>query len=441
MSRAKNVLSGAVAIAIAAAVLPASAGAAVIRVTTTADQFAVNDGQCALREAVHAANIDAAGPPPTGCETGGGGPDTIIVPPGSYLLNSGIGDDTNFGGDLDFTEPDPGEGTFVQGAGPGPTIIDQAPADRVMHVFNGATVTFTGLTIQGGNAATGGGGLLMGGGSSVTFINSLFADNDADNGGGIRVNDGSLFVQNSTVSGNRALSGNGGGIHNPGGSVSLTNVTVSANTASANGGGVEGSVGTINSIIAANAAAAGPDCAGTLSTNSNGGHNLIGNIAGCTYAALASDKIGANPKLGPLADNGGRSRTHALLAGSSAIDSGSAVFKPPNDQRYLLRSGLPDMGAYERVLCGKVAVNRIGTSGSETLVGTAGADGILGFDGKDKLKGLAGKDALCGGRGKDTLIGGSGNDSLYGEAGPDKLVGGKGRDRLRGGAGRDVQKQ
>jgi hypothetical protein len=40
--------------------------------------------------------------------------------------------------------------------------------------------------------------------------------------------------------------------------------------------------------------------------------------------------ITATPQLGPLADNGGPTRTHALLTGSPAIDAGdpSIVFNP-----------------------------------------------------------------------------------------------------------------
>jgi len=57
----------------------------------------------------------------------------------------------------------------------------------------------------------------------------------------------------------------------------------------------------------------------------------------------------ANPKLGPLADNGGPTMTMALLAGSPAIDSGAAAGAPATDQRGVPRpqGSRVDMGAYE----------------------------------------------------------------------------------------------
>src|SRR3970282_626777 len=55
--------------------------------------------------------------------------------------------------------------------------------------------------------------------------------------------------------------------------------------------------------------------------------------------------------LGPLANNGGPPQTHALLAGSPAIDAGSPDCPPPaTDQRGVARPQGPacDIGAYER---------------------------------------------------------------------------------------------
>jgi hypothetical protein len=62
-----------------------------------------------------------------------------------------------------------------------------------------------------------------------------------------------------------------------------------------------------------------------------------------------SDKPGSNPLLGPLADNGGPTQTHALLEGSPAIDAGENAGCPAEDQRGVARplgNGC-DMGAYE----------------------------------------------------------------------------------------------
>ena len=55
-------------------------------------------------------------------------------------------------------------------------------------------------------------------------------------------------------------------------------------------------------------------------------YNLIG-TGNATMSPLNAfnqpgDQVGVNPLLGPLADNGGPTMTHALLAGSPAIDAG-----------------------------------------------------------------------------------------------------------------------
>jgi hypothetical protein len=57
------------------------------------------------------------------------------------------------------------------------------------------------------------------------------------------------------------------------------------------------------------------------------GHNLIGAAGGFAGAfAQAGDQTGvADAMLGPLAGNGGPTRTHALLAGSPAIDAGTCT--------------------------------------------------------------------------------------------------------------------
>jgi len=83
----------------------------------------------------------------------------------------------------------------------------------------------------------------------------------------------------------------------------------------------------------------------------------------------SANVIGANPQLVALAFNGGPTRTHALLAGSPAIDSGSNPFALQTDQRgdgFARVSGsAADMGAYE----GSVAV----PPGSPAITGIAPA--------------------------------------------------------------------
>ena len=117
-----------------------------------------------------------------------------------------------------------------------------------------------------------------------------------------------------------------------------------------------------NTIIANNVDAGGeaPDCTGQISSQ---GYNLVQNPAGCALIGGPGDITGEDPKLGPLANNGGPTQTRALLRGSPAIDAGNPA--PPGsggaacearDQRGVDRpqdgdaDGVAtcDMGAFER---------------------------------------------------------------------------------------------
>lgn len=53
-------------------------------------------------------------------------------------------------------------------------------------------------------------------------------------------------------------------------------------------------------------------------------NTIVANHASCNLVA-PSDIQNANPLLGPLASNGGSTPTHALQAGSPAIDAGTAT--------------------------------------------------------------------------------------------------------------------
>jgi hypothetical protein len=85
------------------------------------------------------------------------------------------------------------------------------------------------------------------------------------------------------------------------------------------------------------------------------GHNLLDDTpAGdADHAAVAGDLRNTNPLLAALADNGAPTPTHALLAGSPAIDAGDPAFSAPPlfDQRGVgfgrLQGGRIDIGALE----------------------------------------------------------------------------------------------
>jgi len=178
---------------------------------------------CSLREAVVAANAV-------------GGPDTVVVPPGTYTLAIPPDVSPNDGqdGDLDLLED-----LTIIGAGAPLTVIDGAQIDRVVHVLSGS-VDISGVTVRGGSTASNGGGLLNGG-SQVTLRGVAIANNSmtggAADGGGI-TNTGvgaQLSILDSTFVGNgvsTSFGGDGGALANiSGASASLTNVTISGNTA------------------------------------------------------------------------------------------------------------------------------------------------------------------------------------------------------------------
>src|SRR5262245_50228004 len=85
--------------------------------------------------------------------------------------------------------------------------------------------------------------------------------------------------------------------------------------------------------------------------------NLIGNAgsAGGLVNGVNGNIVGADPKLGPLADNGGPTQTMALLPGSPALNAGSNALIPAGvttDQRggtfsRIWGGGTVDIGAFE----------------------------------------------------------------------------------------------
>ena len=125
---------------------PSPAEAAAITVNTTSDVVA-DDGQCSLREAITAANNDAASGSTVGECPAGSGDDTITLPAGSYTLSLvGATEDANATGDLDITDH-----LTITGASPSTTLIDGGSIDRVLHITTGATVQLNSVTIANGD--------------------------------------------------------------------------------------------------------------------------------------------------------------------------------------------------------------------------------------------------------------------------------------------------
>ncbi len=216
-----------------------------------------------------------------------------------------------------------------------------------------SSVNLINSTVSGNSASRGGGGILSFGDSSVSLNNSTIAGNTATDGGGVYADSFSgVSSNNSTVSRNSAR--RGGGINvRFGSSVRLNNSTVSGNSAIlgggivvAEGGGlIIGSSAFLTNSILANSY--GGDCNvdpdSYIMANE---HNIIED------GSCGTDTLSVDPLLGPLQDNGGRTQTHALLAGSPAINAGlnsncNAAPISRLDQRGYLRTGVCDIGAFE----------------------------------------------------------------------------------------------
>jgi len=309
----------------------------------------------------------------------------IHVAAGTYVLTRPpSGADGEDSGDLNLATPiNDSQVIVISGAGAANTIIDANRIDRAIAIDQHATATIAGVTIRNGtaqdlsngggiynlnarltvsdciiesnytgdsgggiysmgilnilrstirsNVAQSGGGVFVDG--PATIQDSIFYSNGAGNGGGILVTAGlSTVVVNSTISLNYA-NNNGGGIlsyHN----TLLYNTSVVGNDADHDrdenggiGGGVyispEAEFKVYNTLIAGNTLVDSPiynDCNGTLAAF---GWNLLGESESCVIAGDGAASVGfiSLNTIGPLQDNGGPTWTHALLAGSEAIDT------------------------------------------------------------------------------------------------------------------------
>ena len=286
---------------------------------------------------------------------------------GVELVIQGNGNSGDWNGNL-F----PGVRPFLIEAGTTVTINDffitggnVLGTERGGGIRNLGNLTINRCSISGNNSEQGGGGINNGPGAVMVINDSTIAGNElvgagsGESGGGIQ-SEGSLTISNSTVSGNTS-SFNGGGIGSSS-SLILDSVTVTGNTVPFGVGsgsglllGGSGGASLKNSILAGNSGA--EDCAAFLFAPSDAGNNLIQTQAGCDFVGGANGNIvGQDPLLGVLRDNGGPTRTHALLAGSPAIDAGDTDLN--TDQRgYARPSGAADdIGAFEEAQVGTITV-------------------------------------------------------------------------------------
>lgn len=220
-----------------------------------------------------------------------------------------------------------------------------------VRLWAGGNLVVRNSEISGNTASSGGGFALEGAG--LTLAASTVSGNVAHaSGGGIYdIFGAGIIVTSSTISGNSA-DGGGGGIMAVAASARLEFVTITDNVSDANadsyvpGGGlyVNGlmpqlPVAIRNSIVVGNRLGDGSanDCEGTVPSD---GGNIWGDQTACPNNSGAGDRNLAALGLTPLQvlkptllDNGGPTKTHALVPGSPAIDRVAAASACPNDQR------------------------------------------------------------------------------------------------------------
>jgi hypothetical protein len=290
----------------------------------------------------------------------------------------------SFGGDISLND--------------GSTVSGNSSASDQTHAFGGGVNAGTGMTPTGlviarrvtitGNSAssTCAACLVSGGGvhafDSIDVAYSTFSYNEAvcneplsqcSAGGGAMTAFGqsaasSIAVRNTTISGNTAIGGTQAGAFAAGGGIMagsglqlvVRNSTIAFNDADTLGGGIAAttSAGTpseiVSTIVADNHSSGGAGDV-TVSPFGNelvleGSNNMV--TAAGAGVTLPSDTSTDEPLLLPLtADNGGVTATHALAAGSPAIDAGanpdSFVFDQRGFPHHRVAGIAADIGAYE----------------------------------------------------------------------------------------------
>jgi hypothetical protein len=212
-------------------------------------------------------------------------------------------------------------------------------------IYDNGKLKMNGCTLTGNTAISSGGAIFIGGGLSQTGV-----------------------LVNCTLTGNQ--SAQGGAIGN-GRNLTLVHVTICKNTTTSASfgcvGGLyagSGSTTTLtNTIIAGNTYRYLPsDVFAAVPLQSSSGYNLIGSggsgglkdgVNGNIVLAYDAQWGDVDIRLGNLADNGGPTKTMALLPGSIAIELGVAVPGVNQDQRGNPRTigKSPDIGAPLTVNC------------------------------------------------------------------------------------------
>jgi hypothetical protein len=220
---------------------------AVLTVNSPLDNNTPNDGLVTLREAIFVANTDTM----TDLGESGSGADTIVFAPEVFSTAKTLALSL---GQLVISQP-----LTLDGPGRELFTIDAQNNSRIFEIFSSG-VTVSGLTLARGRAPSDGGAIRTT--SGVTTIDDcIIRDSSVLNSGGGAISfSNHLFISNSILSGNKALSGHGGALFATSSGnnsrLRLTNSTLSGNSASGSGGGLyaRSDIEIINSTLTGNMA-------------------------------------------------------------------------------------------------------------------------------------------------------------------------------------------
>ena len=235
-------------------------------------------------------------------------------------------------------------------------------------------VTITDSTIDSNHSGEYGGGADFGDATSAVVSNTTVSNNTANGGAGLNFDGTGIdaTVNNSTITANTSVNGAAGVYINAGSTLTINQSTITANIAngtsiSYGGAGLAiGSDTTVvtmsGTIVSGNTAAVdGAADIGLYNTSPTetgsftATNSLIGEVDSRVTINGTNNVTSTDPMLGALADNGGMTKTMALLPGSPAIDAGPnpvATFTGNQfDQRGTgfprVVGGLVDIGAFE----------------------------------------------------------------------------------------------
>ena len=288
----------------------------------------------------------------------------------------------------------------ITGPGASTLAISGGGVSGVFIVDSGATVTISGLTIENGSAS----GILNNG--TLTVTNSTLSGNSAGggSGGGGIFNLGILTVTNSTISGNSATGGVGGGIYSLG-TLTVTNSAISGNSASSlpfkngGGGGIynDGKLTVTNSTLSGNNSpglsnglgGGGIYNNGTLTvTNSTLSGNYVTGVLG-GGGGIYNNVVALTVKNSIVANNGGgncaisgsalTSQGHNLSDDTSCSGSFTATGDVNNTPVGLDSGGLKDNGGPTQTIAllpTSPAVDAIPTSPTNYCTATDGVTPI-----------------------------------------------------------------